>query len=76
MFLFIAVSSLSIDETGPRFLEEWSPTYAFSSRLGGNIRCGVHGGDPQWVNKDGFQIENVTGLREVNFYFFYNYLNV
>ncbi|XP_035706898.1 Down syndrome cell adhesion molecule-like protein Dscam2 [Folsomia candida] len=60
--------SLSLDESGPRFLDEWSSSYVFSSRLGGRLRCGGHG-SPQprveWVFRDGFPVGNVTGLREV-----------
>ncbi|OXA55659.1 Down syndrome cell adhesion molecule-like protein Dscam2 [Folsomia candida] len=60
--------TLSLDESGPRFLDEWSSSYAFSSRLGGSLRCGGHGSPHprvEWVSRDGFPIGNVTGLREV-----------
>lgn len=60
---------MTLEENGPRFLEDWQSTYAYSSRLGGKLSCRVHG-QPlpkiQWVTNELFPVSNITNVREVS----------
>ncbi|CAL8103483.1 unnamed protein product [Orchesella dallaii] len=63
------IRAITLEESGPRFTEEWQSTYAYSSRLGGKLSCRIHGQPKpkvQWVTKELFPVTNITSLREVD----------
>jgi len=70
MFVFcqFAVSGISLEENGPRFMEDFARSVIFSSRVGGGIKCRAHGMPKptiQWITKDFLPVINLTAIRQV-----------
>ncbi|ODN04431.1 Down syndrome cell adhesion molecule-like protein Dscam2 [Orchesella cincta] len=69
ILLCTGIRAITLEESGPRFAEEWQSTYAYSSRLGGKLSCRVHGQPKpklQWVTNELFPVTNITSIREVD----------
>ena len=68
-FVFPA-GAISLEENGPRFMDDWISSVKFSSRVGGKLFCRAHGQPRpviQWFGAaDGLRVQNISGLREVS----------
>lgn len=77
LYCFTVVAGISLEENGPRFMDDWISSVKFSSRVGGKLYCRTHGTPKpiiQWFTSESKPVTNITNLREVTFFVFFSAL--